>query len=156
MDDLRELVTLEAKKQSLVKLNKSKENKKTKKTWIDNLSWKIKLTLFLLIIFMLCFGEYLPPKFALFIWSFIMFFAIIYLWWFSYNEAKGNKFYKRTPKGKEINKKLEGLKLYLKDYSLLSEREYKEIELWEEYLIYSVMFGQNKNVIEEYEKYIEE
>ena len=67
----------------------------------------------------------------------------------------GNKFYKRTQKGKELNQKLEGLKHYLKDYSLLSEREAKEIELWEDYLIYSVMFGQNKKVIEEYEKYIE-
>ena len=63
--------------------------------------------------------------------------------------------HKRTQKGKELNKKLEGLKHYLEDYSLLSEREAKEIELWEDYLIYSVMFGQNKKVIEEYEKYIE-
>ena len=35
------------------------------------------------------------------------------------------------------------------------EREVKEIELWEDYLIYSVMLGQNQKVIEEYEKYIE-
>lgn len=153
--DLRDLVAVEVEKQSLVKMNKGKKNKKTENTWIDNFSWKIKLTLFLLVIFMLNFVKYLPLKFALFIWSFIMFSVIIYLWWFSYKEAKGNKFYKRTPKGKEINKKLEGLKEYLKDYSLLSEREAKEIELWEDYLIYSVMFGQNKKIVEEYEKYIE-
>ena len=38
---------------------------------------------------------------------------------------------------------------------LVAEREAKEIELWDDYLIYSVMFGQNKKIIEEYEKYIE-
>ena len=87
-----------------------KKNKNTENTWIDNFSWKIKLTLFLLVIFMLNFVKYLPLKFALFIWTFIMFSVIIYLWWFSYKEAKGNKFYKRTKKGRELNKKLEGLK----------------------------------------------
>ena len=94
----------------------------------------------------------------------ICFIGIIFLIFIirSYSERKltyldiiGNKLYKRTQKGKELNRKLEGLKHYLKDYSLLSEREAKEIELWEDYLIYSVMFGQNKKVIEEYEKYIE-
>ena len=65
------------------------------------------------------------------------------------------RIYKRTKKGQEINRKLEGLKNYLKDYSMLDEREAKELELWDEYLIYSVMFGHNQKIIEEYEKYIE-
>ena len=39
--------------------------------------------------------------------------------------------------------------------SLMNEREAKEIEIWDDYLIYSVMFGQNKKIIEESEKYIE-
>ena len=86
---------------------------------------------------------------------FFMFLSVLYCCYYAYIKGKGNKFYKRTSKGKELNQKLEGLKHYLKDYSLLSEREAKEIELWEDYLIYSVMFGQNKKVIEEYEKYIE-
>lgn len=71
-----------------------------------------------------------------------------------YKKGKGI-IYKRTSKGSELNQKLEGLKKYLKDYSMLSEREEKEIELWEEYLIYSVMFDHNKKIIEEYEKYLE-
>ena len=72
----------------------------------------------------------------------------------NYYEVRGKK-YKRTRRGRDINKKLEGLKSFLQDYSMLSEREAKEVELWEDYLIYSVMFGQNKKIIEEYEKYIE-
>ncbi len=71
-----------------------------------------------------------------------------------YEKGKG-KIYKRTTKGRELNQKLEGLKNYLKDYSMLDEREAKELELWDDYLIYSVMFGQNKKIMEEYEKYIE-
>ena len=71
-----------------------------------------------------------------------------------YDEGKG-RLYKRTSKGRELNLKLDGLKAYLKDYSLLEEREEKEIELWEDYLIYSVMFGQNKKIIEDFEKYMD-
>jgi uncharacterized membrane protein len=83
----------------------------------------------------------------------IMFFTYI-PFKIAYVENRG-KLYKRTSKGRELNQKLEGLKNYLKDYSLMDEREAKEIELWDDYLIYSVMFGQNKKIIEEYEKYIE-
>ena len=60
----------------------------------------------------------------------------------------------RTKKGEELNEKMEGLKQYLKEYSLLDERETDAVVLWEEYLIYSVMFGQNTKAIEEFEKYI--
>lgn len=62
--------------------------------------------------------------------------------------------YKRTKKGEDINKKLEGLKKYLIDYSNLDERDKKEIEVWEEYLIYSVLFKQNNKIIEEYSNFI--
>ncbi len=72
----------------------------------------------------------------------------------NYVEARGKKV-ARSSKGKEINEKLEGLKSFFQDYSMLSEREAKEVELWEDYLIYSVMFGHNKKIVEEYEKYID-
>lgn len=62
--------------------------------------------------------------------------------------------YVRTEKGKEINKKLEGLKNFLKDFSILDEREQKEISIWKEYLVYSVLFNQNKNIIADFEKKI--
>lgn len=57
--------------------------------------------------------------------------------------------YIRSKKGNEINEKLEGLKKYIKDYSMLDKRNYEELTLWEEYLIYSVMFGQNRKVLED-------
>lgn len=63
--------------------------------------------------------------------------------------------YVRTEKGEEINKKLEGLKIYLKDYSYLEEKKESEVAIWEEYLVYSVLFNQNTKIIETYRKYIE-
>lgn len=60
----------------------------------------------------------------------------------------------RTKRGEMINKKIEGLRSYLQDYSLLSEKDSKDIIIWEEYLIYSVLFHQNTKIIEEYKKYI--
>lgn len=63
--------------------------------------------------------------------------------------------YVRTEKGEEINKKLEGLKIYLKEYSYLEEKKESEIVIWEEYLVYSVLFNQNTKIIETYKKYIE-
>ena len=62
--------------------------------------------------------------------------------------------YLRTKKGKELNKKMEGLKQYLKDYSLLNEKESDSLLLWDEYLIYAVMFGQNTKIVNEIESYI--
>lgn len=61
--------------------------------------------------------------------------------------------YIRNKSAEELNEKLEGLKNYLKDYSLLKDKESEDIVLWEEYLIYSVIFNQNNNIIEEYRKY---
>lgn len=63
--------------------------------------------------------------------------------------------YFRTEKGKEINKKIEGLKSYLKNYSLLHEKERESVQIWEDYLAYSVWFEQNKTIIQQYKNYIE-
>lgn len=58
--------------------------------------------------------------------------------------------YIRTKEAQNINEKLEGLKNYLQEYSNISNRTEKELIIWEDYLIYSVIFNQNTNLIEEY------
>lgn len=63
--------------------------------------------------------------------------------------------YFRTKKGKELNREIEGLKRFLKDYTLLNEKDRNEIIIWEEYLVYSVLFNQNKKIIGEYKKYLQ-
>ena len=63
--------------------------------------------------------------------------------------------YKRTEKGEEINGKIEGLKQYLSDYSLISEKEIIDLQIREEYLIYSVIFGLNTtSIVEDISKLI--
>lgn len=56
--------------------------------------------------------------------------------------------YHRTEKGEEINTKLEGLKKYIEDYSKLNEADREAIIIWDEFLIYSIIFGINKSGIE--------
>lgn len=60
----------------------------------------------------------------------------------------------RTKKGEEINLRLEGLKNFLKDFSTLDQRTQEQLVLWDEYLIYSVLFEQSEKITSEYAKYI--
>lgn len=62
--------------------------------------------------------------------------------------------YERTSRGNSINEKIEGLKKYIKEYSLLDEKEKQALIVWDEYLIYSVEFNQNKKVLEKMSKLI--
>lgn len=65
-----------------------------------------------------------------------------------------NKLAFRTELGDQINTKLEGLKNYIKGYSLLSEKDKEQLILWDEFLIYSVMFNQNKKVLYDVSRFI--
>ena len=75
-------------------------------------------------------------------------YIILFIIKYYLNKAK----IKRTNKGEEINTKLEGLKNYIQEYSNLKEKNANDILLWEEYLIYSVIFNINDNVIKEMDK----
>ena len=50
----------------------------------------------------------------------------------------------------EDAKKLCGLKKYLKDFTLINQKEVKEVYLWEEYLMFAQMFGIAKTVIKQF------
>ncbi len=58
--------------------------------------------------------------------------------------------YIATPKLREEALKIAGLKRYLLDYSLISEREPIEVKLFEEYLIYAQMMGIAKRVAKDF------
>lgn len=55
----------------------------------------------------------------------------------------------RNKKANELNERLEGLKKYIKDYSNMNERQKEEMALWEDYLIYSVIFKDNTKIVED-------
>lgn len=97
----------------------------------------------------------LPVILILFFIMIIFLFAtIIYLGKY-YRLNKQNP-YIRNKQARNINKKLEGLRKYVKDFSQLSESQYNEIVLWEDYLIYSVILGQNSKIVKEIMKKISE
>lgn len=71
-------------------------------------------------------------------------YRMVYFFSYAYHKIKS---YKLTDKGKEIKSKLDGLKLYIKEFSDLDDENKNSLMLWEDYLIYSVMFGVNKNIV---------
>lgn len=77
-------------------------------------------------------------------------FIYLYVGYKFFNKGK----YKRTDLGEEINYKIEGLKKYIKDYSLLDEKEQEMLEIWDEYLIYSLIFKQNNTIKNDMEKFV--
>ena len=69
--------------------------------------------------------------------------SIVFKSSYSYHKSKS---YKRTELGEELNRRIEGLKNYLNHFSLLNEKEQEELMLWDEYLIYSVIFNLNNKI----------
>ena len=67
----------------------------------------------------------------------------------SYNTMKNLNPYVRSKEAKDINLKLEGLKNYIKEYSLLKDKEYKDLIIWENYLVYSIILGNNTKIVKE-------
>ena len=47
------------------------------------------------------------------------------------------------------------MKNYIKDFSILDEREQHELMIWDEYLIYSVLFNQNQKIINDLSSLVE-
>lgn len=79
--------------------------------------------------------------------------VVFFIFFYNYKKDKGKSlgfFYKRSGSAIELNIKLDGLNRFLKDFSNLDDRTNEELILWEEYLIYSVLFNHNKNVINHY------
>lgn len=84
--------------------------------------------------------------------SWFLVFMLTFLKWWAYNENKWVK----TQKGYEIFTKVVGLKNYIKDYSMLNDRELKEIAIWEDYMIYAIILNNtstlNKEAVDFYKK----
>lgn len=57
--------------------------------------------------------------------------------------------YNLTQDGKDLNNKVAGFKNYLKDFSIIHEREASEVKLWKEYLIWAAFLGIAEEVYEQ-------
>ena len=71
------------------------------------------------------------------------------------SEYVKNTEYIRTKKGKEVAKILEGLKNYIKEYTLIKDKEIDYIQILEDYIPYAISLDE-ADTIEEFIKYNEE
>lgn len=60
--------------------------------------------------------------------------------------------YIKTTKGNEINSKLIGLRKYIIEFSVLPDRKMEELELWDYYMIYAIIFDLKGNLNNEVNK----
>ncbi len=90
---------------------------------------------------------------SLLIWGFIVFFVFAYFIVY-FVKFLFEKNYRRTEKGKEVNRQLDGLKLFMEKFSNIDSKEAQHLILWDDYLIYSVMFNINKKIQDEYSKFL--
>lgn len=71
---------------------------------------------------------------------------VIFLYILIYELIFIKKKYKRTQKGVDIVNKSYALKNYLKDFSIINEKNEEELILWEYYLVYAVALGVNEKI----------
>ena len=64
-----------------------------------------------------------------------------------YNKIEVNNRYERTKEGKILVEQIAGMKNYIHDFSLLSEKDKENIVLWEDFLIYAVLLEENEKII---------
>ena len=86
-----------------------------------------------------------------FLWILIIVLPIILLcliYWKKQNESR-NKIAVLTQAGSDEKAEWKGLANYMKDYSLLNEKNVLSLAIWEKYLIYATAFGIVDKVIEQ-------
>ena len=138
-------------------------NNKYKESKIGIIMKRLTFIIFVIILFLGEFEKILSKnEFYYYIKSFfgigIIICIFILLTYFLYeqklNENRKKDPYFRTKEGNELNEKLEGLKEYLKDYGDMKGKNAEMISLWEDYLIYAIIFKQNNIAQTKYLKYI--
>lgn len=70
-----------------------------------------------------------------------------------YNKIEVNNRYERTKEGKILVEQIAGIKNYIHDFSLLSEKDKENIVLWEDFLIYAVILEENEKIINDIYSY---
>ncbi len=70
-----------------------------------------------------------------------------------YNKIEINNSYERTKEGKILVEQIAGIKNYIHDFSLLSEKDKENIVLWEDFLIYAVLLEENEIIVKDIYKY---
>lgn len=70
-----------------------------------------------------------------------------------YNKFEKENRYERTTESKILVEQIAGIKNYIHDFSLLSEKEKENVVLWEDFLIYAVLLEENEIIAKDIYKY---
>lgn len=66
-----------------------------------------------------------------------------------YKTIEGNNRYERTKESKILVEQIAGIKNYIHDFSLLSEKDKENVVLWNDFLIYAVLLEENEKIIDD-------
>lgn len=69
----------------------------------------------------------------------------------NYNSSRN--LYERTNESNILVEQIAGIKNFIHDFSLLSEKEKEDVLLWEDFLIYAIVLEENENIISDIFKY---
>lgn len=82
-------------------------------------------------------------------WYVILILIILIIVDFILSNIASNKIDVYTQKGIDEQDKWEALERYMKDFSLLKEKEVPDLKIWESFLVYATVFGISEKVIEQ-------
>lgn len=66
-----------------------------------------------------------------------------------YKTIESNNRYERTKESKILVEQIAGIKNYIHDFSLLSEKDKENVVLWNDFLIYAVLLEENEKIIDD-------
>lgn len=66
-----------------------------------------------------------------------------------YKAIEVNNRYERTKESKILVEQIAGIKNYIHDFSLLSEKDKENVVLWNDFLIYAVLLEENEKIIDD-------
>lgn len=156
IENLKYVIREDGKKYELLEVKKRPKNYKK----IAILNWLVPFTIVAFIITFIIMMTNVSDIIKIIVMAILPFlgsfiFIIYLIYGITYSAATSKEPCVRTKKGEQVNEKLEGLKKYLEDFSSLENKSEEELILWEDYLIYSVIFNQNEKIIKEYREKIE-
>ena len=60
-----------------------------------------------------------------------------------------NNSLRRTIKGEKLTDEILGMKRFIHDFSMLNEVDKEAIELWDDFLVYAIVLGENNKIVED-------
>lgn len=156
LSEYSKIVKKDAFKLGLVQNKKDKDEKQKAKQKKTRTIIITVLILYLIMVFLngfifkkdsIIFSMELVMSLILILIGCLPYFVMIF--YCSYDVLKKADPYVRNDEGRTIKLKLDGLKKYLTDFSKINEKSQEELILWENYLIYAVIFRVNTKVVNE-------